>query len=136
MFASQYYHYNANLKNLPKFDTYVRLWKSYAKEFLFIENNIKENKVTINFNEWFSNIDYRKKVSEKLDVNFTDKGLNKVSNKGKGSTFDGMSFNNNAQNMKVLDRWKTITNTEFYRHLINDRELNELSDKIFGKITN
>jgi len=75
----------------------------------------------INFNRWFKDKNYRKRLTEKLDIPFTDAGLNDVHGYG-SSTFDNKKYNGNAQKMDILNRWKN------FRH--DARYLSKISNKI------
>ena len=54
----------------PAMNRVLKLWKSHAREYLGLTNHL-ENKVCIYFNSWFSNRDYRKSISRKLNIKFT-----------------------------------------------------------------
>ncbi len=78
--------------------------------------------------------DINKEISTFLGKKFTDAGLNRISPKGRGSSFDGMDYQSLAQEMGVLNRWQKIRDTDIFEKLINDDELNELSNEIFGDV--
>jgi len=74
--------------------------------------NILKNKVIVFYDKWFVNIEYRKQISKKLGLVFTDNKLNFIWSVG--SSFNP-SFNKRmdylqgrAQKMKVLDRYKVL----------------------------
>ncbi len=92
-------------------DKDLELWKSHANEFAGVTNHL-ENKVCICFDAWFSNQDYRKQISQKLNLEFTDAGFSKISNKGGGSSFDKTSFDGNNQMMNVLNRKANLMESE------------------------
>lgn len=110
----------------------VKLWKHYAYEYLGITNYIP-NKILINYNLWFSNIKYRKRLSKKFGVKFTDKGKDKVPRHGHGSSFDFRNYDGRGSEMDVLNRWRNLIGNEKYASIFDD-EVIELSEKIFGKI--
>ena len=114
----------------------VELWKIYAKEYLGETRYLTNNKVVISFNDWFLDKEYRQILANKLNVPFNDAGLNKMMNRGEGgrSSFDAKKFHSNPQAMKVLERWKQLADNDFYRDIFQDKELVELSNRIFGKI--
>jgi len=113
----------------------VGLWKNYAKEFLRITSYLNNRVVAINYNDWFSSVGYREELANKLDLPFSDKGVKKVVSMGFGSSFDGQTFSGRAQEMEVLKRWKNFADDPFYRTILNDPELIELSNRIFGHIS-
>ena len=108
----------------------VEIWKKYAREFIGETNYL--DAIKINYNSWFQDIEYRKKLSKNFGK-FTDKGFQQVPKFGNGSSFDSQKFNNNAQEMKVLERWKKFFNDKDYcEKIIKDKELEELNKKIFN----
>lgn len=88
--------------------------------------------VFISFNDWFQSQEYRKSISSSLGLQFSDKTLNKVSSNGNGgSSFDKTSYQNDAQSMKVLDRWKLFKEDDRFKRLL-DQELIDLSREYFN----
>lgn len=122
--------------NPESFKLIISYWKQYAKEFLG-ETNYLKDKVPISYNLWFCSKKYRMNIARKLDLKFTDKGMYEVAKYGPtlwGASFDGLSYDGNANLMKVLDRWKNFRNDNVYKKIILDDEMLSLSDKIFGEI--
>jgi hypothetical protein len=109
-----------------------RIYKQHAKEFLGEKKNLQD-KVLINYNQWFSDNEYRRSIAEKLELPFTDKGLEEVINCAGGSSFDGMRFSGNANKMNLNNRWKEYASEDFFWDLF-DEELVKLNSKIFGEI--
>jgi len=108
----------------------TEIWKKYAKEFVGETNYL--NAIKINYNFWFKDIEYRKQISKNFGE-FTDEGFLQVLDFGAGSSFDYQKFNNNAQEMKVLERWKKFFYDKHYcEKIIKDKELEELNKKIFN----
>lgn len=110
----------------------TKLWTSYAKEYLcpiiFTGELIK-----INYNFWFSKKEYREKLSAEFNKNHTDKGLQKVLNNGGGSSFDKMEYDDVAQKMEVLSRYKMfLKNKDFIQRIVTNKEIIKLNSKIFG----
>ncbi|WP_293138717.1 hypothetical protein [Okeania sp. SIO3I5] len=55
---------------------------NYAKEDLGETSYIqKHNKICINYNQWFTDVDYRQQIAEKLQLKFSDTGIDKVSSR-------------------------------------------------------
>ncbi len=111
----------------------VDLWISYAKEYIG-ETNYIPNKVLINFDNWFSNKQYRDNLISRLfhsGVN-SDLGINEVLPNGRGSSFDGLSYNGMAQEMDVLNRWKYYESNYVFIKLTSNKELMTLNKKVFG----
>lgn len=115
-------------KRLPKnIKRGIDLWKDHVKTCLEKRTNV----IDINYNKWFSDIDYRKQIANKLDITFTDAGINDIPDIMKGSSFDMMEFNGRAQQMNILERWKHYKDDESYWNLIDD-EMIELSREYFN----
>ena len=109
-------------------------WKDYAKEFLGYTNYLKHNKVPISYNKWFSDENYKKDIAKKLGLKYMYVEDKYVSRYGPGSSFDKRKFDGKAKDMRVLERWKVFKDYPFYRGIFKDKEIWELSGKIFGKI--
>jgi len=108
----------------------LREWKRHARQALHGSETHQEIEV-INFNEWFLSEEYRRGICDRLGLEFTDRGLNKVMNFGSGSSFDREKFDGNAQQMKVLTRYEEWKDHSAFRHLVDD-EIVELGDALFG----
>ncbi len=113
---------------------FVDLWLDYAKEYLGETNQLQHNKVCVNYNLWVNNRDYRQEIASKLDIEFTDVGIDTVHGCGGGSSFDGREFDGKANKMDVNNRWKHYLEDPTYRELIDNEQLLEYSHKIFGHI--
>ena len=48
--------------------TMVELWIDYAQEYLGETNYLQHNKICINYNQWFADIDYRQEIADKLEM--------------------------------------------------------------------
>jgi len=118
----------------------LELWKVHAWEFLGVTNYLR-NKVTISFNKWFVDQDYRMSIASALGLQWSDRGLNRIAKwgpvvftvEGKG-TFDSMKYDGKAQEMKVFERWKKYQDDPIFLSLLKDDELFNLSERIFGYI--
>ncbi len=112
----------------------IDLWKLYANECLG-NTNFLENKTCIYFDAWFANQDYRKNISQKLGISFTDYGFSKVPKAGGGSSFDKRRFTGENIKMDVLNRANHLTDAEqkVLEQVISDQELRELNNKITQK---
>lgn len=112
----------------------IKFWKRYAKEYLGYTNYLKHNKVVISYNKWFTDENYKKSLAKKLGLKYKYLEDKYVSKYGPGSSFDRRKFDGQAGKMKVLERWKAFKDFPFYRSIFEDKELIELSEKIFGRI--
>ncbi len=110
------------------------LWIDYAKEYLGETNYLKHNKICINYNQWFTDIDYRRQIAEKLQVEFSDVGIDKVAGQGGGSSFEGKQLDGTAKSMDVLNRWQKFADISRYRELFSNPKIFEYSERIFGHI--
>ena len=104
----------------------MEIWKEHVRACL---NKDDKDFVDINFNKWFVDKSYRKRIAGILNIPFTDKGLNDV--RIGASSFDGSRFEGNAQKMGVLKRWRRYKNRRSYWDLIDDETV-ELSEQYFG----
>lgn len=112
-------------------------WKAYAHEFLG-ETNYLPDRVSVSYNDWFSSTEYRRSLSNRLQVKFNDKGLQLVARHGPNGwneleSFDGLKYDGAAQQMKVLERWRNYQDDPFFHELVLDPELLDLSVRIFGE---
>ena len=107
-------------------------YKSRLLEILGQTNYIPQ-KYFINYNKWFTDIDYRKQICKDLDLIFTDYSINDVSFFGGGSSFDGLSMNNCASKMKVNERWKRFRQDPYFIYILKQcNDLLQLSNYIFN----
>jgi hypothetical protein len=112
------------------------LWKVHAREFLG-ETSFLSDLVPISYNAWFLDRDYRDAKAAELGFENRDVGLATVARWGptmSEDSFDGLRYDGRAQEMKVLERWKRFENDAFYRDLLSDPEIHELSERIFGPL--
>ena len=87
------------------------------------------NSVFLNYNKWFYNKEYRKELSDKLLLPTSEKGINTI---WKKSGFDKGELNSEgAQFFKILERWKSYIDKEYYRNLFQDKELIDLSKHFY-----
>lgn len=130
LIASRIKSNNLRVKNPNR--TVVELWIAYAKEYLGETNFLKNNKVCINYNQWFSDVEYRKYLASLLDVEFSDAGINDVKSQGGGSSFEGQELDGQATKMQVLDRWESFADDSLFQKWLNNRELISYSERILG----
>jgi hypothetical protein len=105
------------------------LWKQHAHAALDEESGY----YAIKFNDWFASKEYRQQICDDLGLLFTDNGLNDVLSFGSGSSFDREKYDENAQKMKVLERWKQYPDQEKLASYIDD-EAKDLCNQLFGEI--
>jgi hypothetical protein len=129
----------SRLKKWPfeKLETFhqnvIHLWKHYAREFAGLTSLIP-NAVQVSYNEWFQSEAYRRRLSARLGLKFTDAGLNQMPGMGNGSSFQGFDCRHVAQRMKVLDRWNAFLDDDVYLKAFDD-EVFDLSAILFPAVT-
>jgi hypothetical protein len=109
-------------------------WKDYAREYLRITSYLPADTIMISFNSWFADESYRRRIAEELGLPHSDRGVDRLSQDGGGSSFSGQEFQDRAREMDVLDRWRNFVDDDDYRSAF-DEETVELSNRIFGDIT-
>lgn len=115
----------------PLMQRVVKLWKCHARELLG-ETNCLARRVCIHFDSWFSHHSYRRRLSEALDLPFTDEGFSHVADRGGGSSFDGITFNGDNEKMDVLNRRTHLSTAEgeLLDRILEDDELVGLSRSV------
>jgi hypothetical protein len=111
--------------------TTARMWKQHAREFLGRRTYLTQERISLSYNAWVADREYRREIAHELGLSFTDAGFDTVAKTGDGSSFDGLRYDRRASEMKVFDRWQQFADDERYRSLF-DAELLELSRTIFG----
>ena len=112
------------------------LWKIHAREYLGDTAHLP-NRVNVSYNAWFADPEYRRALAKRLGVTWTDRGIEQVARWGPalwGDSFDNLTFDGRASEMKVLERWKVYADDVFFRTVVQDEELVTLSERIFGTI--
>ena len=104
---------------------YIPIWKDNIKTCLYnyICKSENINLIDINFNNWFFSKEYRKEITKKLGIPFTDKGLNNTEHQGKSKFQVNESI---GQNLDILHRWD-----DFSVECVDD-EMHELSSLYFN----
>lgn len=113
------------------FDQQVDLWARYARTFFVDRPDLARG---VKFNEWFVSEDYRRDLAGYLGEPFSDLGLNWIEGPAKGgpgSSFNSVEYDGRAQEMAVLERWRTLDDA-CRRKFDEKPELRELSSKVFG----
>lgn len=109
----------------------IELWLVYMREFCRETNYLAGRAITINYNRWFRDKEYRQSISADLGRPFTDVGKERVPSTGDGSSFDGQTFDRRASEMLVLDRWRHYAEDELYLDVVMHPEAVEMSDRVF-----
>jgi hypothetical protein len=111
---------------------FIYLWIAYAKEHVGETDYLKHNKLCINYNQWCSDIDYRRSIADRLNLEFSDAGIDKIASHGGGSSFDRNNPDIKASEMDTGNRWKYYVDDPYYRKLVRNRELLFYARQIFG----
>lgn len=123
-------------RSLIGLDTSRFLWKDHAREFLG-ETDWLEDKICLSYNEWHLSREYRDRLSRLIGFENLDKGFNEVARWGPalwGHSFDGFRYEDRAQDMKVMERWREYEGDSLFREQFADEQLVALSRTIFGEI--
>lgn len=108
----------------------VARWKQYALEFLGETSFLPKDTVRVSYSDWFVSEEYRRLLSARLGLVFSDAKLHEPY--GAGSAFD--EYIPDARARKVLERWQHFAvDPMFLSVFSNDQELNELAALIFGE---
>lgn len=110
----------------------MKIWKEHASQIVN-GDRVEQDFYFINYNEWFSSVNYRQEICNDLGLTFTDRGVNKVMNFGEGSSFDRRAYDGSAQKMSVLERYKKWQNHAAFSHLV-DEEVRHYAKEIFGMV--
>lgn len=111
-----------------------RIWKQHAREALGEKKFFSNKRVLINYNLWAFDPEYRKNIAAALGLDFSDAGIQEVSQVAGGSSFDGLKYANKAHKMEVLERWKHYVHDQDFQKIF-DEEMISLSRKLFGPIS-
>ncbi|MFT4678725.1 MAG: hypothetical protein ACI84C_002237 [Flavobacteriales bacterium] len=115
-------------------DHVVQLWKDVAKEYLDGESPAHRKRVNINYNQWFRDEAYRRDLAAQMGLTYRAGQREKVPEHGGGSSFEAQDKDGSGSKLKVLERWKNVAHEADYRAIFQDKELIELSEKIFGHL--
>jgi hypothetical protein len=108
----------------------VSRWKQYALEFLRETSFLPQDTVQVSYSDWFVSADYRRHVSERLGLEFSDAKLHEPY--GAASAFDESVPDARAR--KVLERWQHFAKDPMFLSVFaHDPELHVLAEAIFGK---
>jgi hypothetical protein len=111
--------------------TDVKGWTRYARAVKALLDKMDSRPIVpILFDPWFEDPQYRRSIERKLLLEESDEGLQVVTNYGRGSSFDLRDFQGKAQQMDVLNRWKTVG--EWPTECLTAEEAHELDRLLFG----
>ena len=115
----------------PMLTANVECWKAHAREYLGL-TSLLANTVPVYFNAWFADAEYRRRLSARLGLEFSDAGYTQVSPAGGGSSFDGTAFDGDNARMNVLDRAAQLDEAEaqMLAGILDDAEVRDLGRRI------
>ncbi len=109
---------------------HVEMWKEYAREYLRETDALPDDTVMVSFNRWYSDEGYRRNISAKFGLEYSERNLRKVTIEGKGSSFQ--KDETDARNLDLFNRWKYFVGNPRFMNLMKDEEMHELAATIFG----
>ncbi len=129
--ARAYRKWKKGVFDIELYNILVGRWKEKARAVLNKESYF------INYNKWFSDECYRRDILKwfpKGVFAFTDSHLNIIPDGWGKSSFTGREFKYEANKMNVLKRYEEMKDHPMVKLIIEDKEVGELSNKIFGEI--
>ena len=107
----------------------------YLEQVLGVSDYLKRPFVDINYNRWVTELEYREAVCSRLGVPFSlsaDESIMDVPEFGGGSSFDGTTSPGGELHARIFDRWMQYASDEFYRGLLDDKYLVDLTSAYFN----
>ncbi len=90
----------------------VGVWMAIAQEF-YDETVWISNFVRVSYEQFFQSEEYRRGICDQVGGTYNEENLNRVSQDGRGSSFDGLEYEDKAQEMKVLYRYRQVPMESF-----------------------
>jgi hypothetical protein len=112
-------------------DLVARVWSQHAREFLGQRRNLRQERLALSYNRWVASPAYRRRVAERLGLEFDDRAAHSVPAAAGGSSFDGTAYDGRAEEMPVLARWHRFAAEPRFQRMLTPSVL-ELSDRVFG----
>lgn len=110
-----------NLTPRERVENQLLAWLRIASELKGYTNYLPEF-TKIFYDDFFISREYRQEKCREIGGIYTEKELQTVAHQGGYSSFDKDSFQNRAQEMKVLERYKGITKRNDYTKMLIDSE--------------
>ncbi len=114
----------------------LSLWVHMAREFSGETDYLGPSCIRISFNQWFLSQPYRDAVARDIGFVNQDHGVDRVSRRGDGSSFDYQKFDGRAQNMGVLNRWQSLVDDAEFRLIFQRADVLHYSELLFGPLLN
>lgn len=128
----------------------IHLNKLIQSHYEYLDYVSNTDDVVINYNRWCYDDSYRANILAKIGLKNFDLTHEFVSNKGGGSSFDGLKFDSEASRMNTSNRWKHLVHDDFpeyenkfpynneyfelFHKMARNRDLHQLTESVFGKI--
>jgi len=112
-------------KNISK---RISIYKRHLS--LFQDYSILPTINRLSYNEWVNSGSYRSEYADRFNLLSCDGGVDFVSKRGGGSSFDRVKYDGKALSMKLMERWKEFKDDPEYVRLI-DQELCRIGSDVF-----
>lgn len=103
------------------------LWKQYAQLAICPPPHL----LTILYDRWLNDVEYRDRLSSKLGISGDQQALNSTAQYGPGSSFEGMS--NTPDPVRLSNRFKAFAEDKLYIEIASDPEILALNAQLFGE---
>ena len=70
--------------------------------YLSYQKSADRYRLGINYNQWLTDVNYRQAITERLQIPFDDSKKELVANFAGGSSFDGLSYQQEGQKMSMV----------------------------------
>lgn len=111
----------------------IHRWKDHATEFLRHSEQIDDHRlISISFNMWIKDKEYRDNIAKQIGFTNTDKGINILSQFGQGSSFDGNDYQDKANKMDLQNRHKQVMHETIFRQLCQNQDIAQLAQHLPG----
>ena len=101
------------LSGISEVELIAHHWKAMARAALEIESKPESETFVANYNRWFADQEYRKRLSRKVFGTYSDESMSTVATFGGGSSFDGDRYSR-APVIEYLARWKRLLDPRVY----------------------
>jgi len=107
-----------------------RRWLEHAS----LASKEPDQPLVVRYNTWFSDPEYRAGLNASYGLPVPSDSVGQVARIGRGSSFDGLRFDGDAQKMNVLERWRDLRPDMLpaYVALVTDDEIDHVSRNVFG----
>ena len=108
----------------------MRIWKQHARTFL-AGRFARRRLVTISYNAWVADDAYRRRTAAALGLHTLPEGLGTVATCNGGSSFDGLSYAKQPEQMRVFERWRHYRDDPRYLSLFDD-DARRMAERLFA----